>query len=132
MLSAQESSDAHSDVIVVDDEPAIVAVVQEALEDVHIAAEGCTLGWTAHACIRAKHPKVVILDVAMPGVNGIELFHLLRADPETRDIPVIFSTAYPTRLRTELPNLETMGAELLPKPFDIYDLEHRVAAKLVA
>ncbi len=70
MVSAQESSDAHSDVIVVDDEPAIVAVVQEALEDVHIAAEGCTLGWTAHACIRAKHPKVVILDVAMPGRSG--------------------------------------------------------------
>ncbi len=77
-------------------------------------------------------PDVAIIDIYLPGMNGIELFHSLRADPATRDIPVIFSTAYPTRLRTELPDLETMGAELLPKPFDIYDLEHRVAAKLVA
>ena len=54
----------------------------------------------------------------MPSVDGIQLFYLLRGDPTTKDIPVIFLTAYPEKVRNELPNHLDMGAVILPKPFN--------------
>lgn len=114
-------------VVVVDDEPAIVDVVCDALDDADLETVGCLHGQEAHACIRAIQPKVVILDVQMPGVDGVEVFHSIRADPETQAIPVIFFTANANKLRQRLPNYQRMGAELLPKPFNLdrlLDLVH--------
>src|SRR5688572_23570342 len=64
----------HPAVIVVDDDVAIVEVVRDALFDEGIACESCPYGHRAHACIRAKQPQVVLLDIQMPEVNGIQLF----------------------------------------------------------
>ena len=105
--------------VVVDDEPPIVAVVCEALEDAGIRTVGCELGHEAHACIRCKQPKVVILDIQMPEVDGVQVFQQLRTDPATTAIPVIFLTANAHILKQRLPNYQEMGAELLPKPFHI-------------
>ena len=109
-------------VVVVDDEPAIVEAVVEALEDAGIAAEGCQHGAQAQWCIRRTQPDAVILDVQMPVVDGVELFQYLRADPKTSAIPVIFFTANADKLRQRLPNFRAQGAELLPKPFHIDQL----------
>ena len=106
-------------VVVVDDEQLIVDVVCEVLDDAGLDAVSCTHGHEAIACIRSTEPQVVILDVQMPGVDGIEIFQTMRADPQTRSIPVIFFTANASRLKTWLPNYRQMGAELLPKPFNI-------------
>ncbi len=107
-------------VVVVDDELAIVDVVCEVLTDAEVAtASGCPYGRRAYPCIRRKHPAVVILDVQMPDVDGIEVFRLLRADPDTRTIPVIFVTANVHKLVQQLPDYQALGAHLVPKPFDI-------------
>ncbi len=121
-----------TDVIVVDDEAVLVEVVREVLGDANIVADACPMGWKAHQCIRTKQPKVVILDVQMPLVDGIQLFHLMRADPKTRDIAVIFFTANAHRVRDQLPNFEELGAELLPKPFDTAKLLALVEKALAA
>jgi len=118
-------------VVVVDDEPAIVEVVCDALEDADFNTIGCARGQEAHACIRANQPGVVILDVQMPGVDGIEVFEHLRADPLTRSIPVIFFTANVEKLRQRLPDYGSLGATLLPKPFNVaklLDLVERAVA----
>src|SRR5918997_2195943 len=91
-------------VLIVDDEPAIAAVVCAVLEESDIPADACPVGWEAQRCIREQQPKVVILDVRMPSVDGIQLFYTLRADPRTRTIPVIFLTANPQNVERELPN----------------------------
>lgn len=118
------------DVIVVDDDPPIVETVCEILADHHIAAASCPLGWTAQQCIRQQQPKVVMLDVQMPAVSGIELFYLLRSDPKTRHIPVIFFTANPAKVVEEIPNFRAMAAELLPKPFHMDKLLELVGRSL--
>jgi two-component system, cell cycle response regulator DivK len=41
-----------------------------------------------------EHPDLVIMDVDLPGISGLEATRLLKADPETRDIPIIITTAY--------------------------------------
>ncbi len=119
-------------IVVVDDEPAIVEVVCAALDDVDVAADSCPHGTRAHACIRDKQPKAVILDIQMPGVDGIQLFRQIRADPNTSAIPVIFFTANAHVLRERLPNYRAMGAELLPKPFDVDRLLDLVERTLAA
>jgi CheY-like chemotaxis protein len=55
----------------------------------------------------------------MPGVDGIELFEQLRADPATAMLPVIFLTANSRTLEQRLPDYRARGAVLVPKPFQI-------------
>src|SRR5687767_5006350 len=87
---AANSDAADPAVVIVDDEPALVSMVCDFLSDEGIPTESCPYGMQALACIRTRQPKVAILDIQMPVVDGIQLFQLLRADPQTRDIPVIF------------------------------------------
>ncbi len=117
-------------VVIVDDELAIVDIVCAILEDEGIAATSCPHGLRAFTCIRTKQPKVIILDVQMPEVDGLTLFVQLRADPLTRTIPVIFYTANAHVVRKCLPNYQTMGATLLPKPFDVQALVDMVSDAL--
>ena len=121
-----------STVVVVDDDRMIVEVVCDVLEDEGIPTSGCPYGRRAIACIREKQPKVVILDVQMPEVDGIHLFRLLRADPTTRSLPVIFFTANAYKLQERLPDYEAQGATLLPKPFDMDKLIDAVTQALAA
>src|SRR5688572_21107195 len=105
--------------VVVDDEPAIVEVVCEALADAGIHTEPCYHGNEAYSYIRRAQPGVVILDIQMHGHDGIEVFRQMRGDPITAAIPVIFFTANSQKLLERLPNYRELGAVLLPKPFNI-------------
>ena len=119
------------DVVVVDDELPIVELVCDVLNDEAITAEGCP-HIQALTCIRRKQPKAVILDIQMPGVDGIEVFQQLRAEPSTATIPVIFFTANADRLLGWFPDFEALGATLLPKPFDLTRLLAIVTRTLAA
>lgn len=118
-------------VLVVDDEPAITEVICAALEDAGLRAQGCTHAAEAFWFMQRARPNVVILDVQMPGVDGITLLQQLRADPHTAGLPVIFLTAHAYQLHQRLPNFAALGAHLLVKPFDLarlLDLVHEAAA----
>ncbi len=136
MLSVQTgnrvSEGTGATVVVVDDEPAIVEVVCAALDMADVAAVGCMYARDAARCIRETRPQVVILDVQMPGVDGVEIFRSLRADPGTSSIPVIFFTANADKLKQRLPDYRALNAELLPKPFDITRLLDLVESALAA
>jgi CheY-like chemotaxis protein len=109
-------------VIVVDDEPPLVDLVCDVLNDEGIAAKPCPHGHEAHPCIRREQPKAVILDIQMPEVDGIQLFYLLRSDPATAHIPVIFFTANANHLLRRYPNYDQLGATLIRKPFHVEEL----------
>lgn len=78
-------------VLVVDDEPPMVELVCDCLEDAGIAAMGCAQSSDAYASIAQYRPALVILDVQMPEVDGLKVFRQMRADPALRETPVIFS-----------------------------------------
>ena len=119
-------------VLVVDDDLPIVEVVCAVLDEAQIAAAGCTQSQMAYPWIRAHQPHVVLLDVQMPGLDGVEVFRQLRADPLTCAIPVIFFTANAPKLQQRLPDYQTLGVELLPKPFDVDTLLGAVTRVLAA
>ena len=50
-------------------------------------------GTSALECVRAKLPDLVVMDLAMPGLDGWELTHILKADPSTSGIPILALTA---------------------------------------
>jgi CheY-like chemotaxis protein len=103
-------------VVVVDDEAPIVAVVCEVLEGEHVRAVACDNGNKALACIHVEKPDLVVLDVQMSGMDGIQIFQQMRADPRTAGIPVIFFTANTDLVTQRLPNFKALNANLLPKP----------------
>ncbi len=117
--------------VVVDDERPIINLVCDTLEDAGIDTIPCDHGSKAYACIQRERPRVVILDIQMPVVDGIQLFELMRADPATADIPVIFFTANAHILRQRLPNYTTMNAQFLPKPFNVDALVTAVEAAIL-
>jgi two-component system, OmpR family, response regulator len=66
---------------------------------------------------REDRPDVILLDLMMPGLDGMATFHALRGDPETSGIPVVFLTA--KAMSSEAERLKSLGARgVLIKPFD--------------
>ena len=105
-------------VLLVDDEPDIRLIGEISLTrvggfDVRVAASG----EEALALVREAHPDVVLLDVMMPGMDGPTVLRLLRDDPSTRGIPVVFVTGKVQRHEV-LEYLELGASGVLSKPFD--------------
>ena len=112
-------------VLVVDDEQDIREIVSMSLETWRGWEVTCVAsGAEAVERVRAMRPDVVLLDVMMPGQDGPDTLAALRADPETRDVPVVFLTAK----MADRSRFVAMGAAgVLPKPFDPMRLGDQLA-----
>ncbi len=117
-------------IVVVDDDPAIVALVRTILEDEGYVTTGCVGGRNATRCIRHAPADLVVLDLQMPDVDGAQVFQALRADPRTRTLPVIFITAYADDLEQHVPQYAAQDAVVLHKPFAIASLVLLVTTQL--
>lgn len=78
-------------ILAVDDSPANIDVVKEALSPEYLV-KAAVDGKTALKIVQQKMPDLILLDILMPDVDGYEVCRLLKADPATRDIPIIFLT----------------------------------------
>ncbi len=110
-------------VLVVDDDAAIVDLLETALEDQGYQVFA-TVGAAAVPLARDLQPAVILLDINMPGMDGIEVSRRLRADPATEHIPIIVMSAQ-DRLRATGPLMPVN--DRLPKPFEIATLYAKVA-----
>ena len=79
-------------VLVVDDDPGLRALLRASFEVAHIDVEEADGAAAADEAIAARLPDVIVLDVAMPGMDGISFCRKLKADPQTRPIPVVLLT----------------------------------------
>ncbi len=77
-----------------------------------------------------KDPDVIILDIVMPEIDGLETCKWLKANPKTRDIPIIFLTALHGDIRTKVAALDAGGDAFLSKPFDRTELIAQVHAMI--
>lgn len=105
-------------VLVVDDEDDIRRVARLSLETVGgmevLEAPG---GAEGVRTAETEQPDVILLDVAMPAMDGVATLSALRANPATSRIPVVFLTA--KAMTPELQRLQELGARaILVKPFD--------------
>jgi putative two-component system response regulator len=108
-------NEAVSTILIVDDSPENLAVLNELLQPdyrVLIATSGEKALQIANA---DPGPDLIMLDVMMPGMDGYEVFTRLRANPGTRDIPVIFVTAM-NSVEAEMRGLEAGAVDYITKP----------------
>ncbi len=113
-------------ILVVDDEEAVVEFVGSLLEDSGYRILRAYDGRSALDLARAERPDLIIADIMMPIMNGIELCRQLRAAPETQDTPIILMTA------GRLPAHDCPNTVALAKPFDLDTLEAIVARAIPA
>lgn len=110
-------------VLVVDDDAAIVQLLETALEEDGYTVFA-TFGAEAITLARTLHPAVILLDINMPGMDGIEVSRRLRDDPATADIPIVVMSAQ-DRLRATAALMPV--DDRLPKPFEIARLYATIA-----
>jgi CheY-like chemotaxis protein len=117
-------------VLVIDNEEYIREVAQICLEtvagwEVLTAASG----QEGLEVAEAEKPDAILLDVMMPGMDGMKTFQHLQANPTTKEIPVIFLTA--KVLSSDLHHYRTLGIKAaISKPFDAMELAGKVASPL--
>ena len=115
------------DVLVIDDHPQSVEPVVRMLRRDGCEANCVESAAAALASLAAKRPRLVLLDIAMPEMDGIELLRELRRRPETKDLPVVMLTADPLRA----PEAMQLGAlDYIVKPVDLPALRKRLAKYL--
>ncbi len=116
-------------VLVVDDEPDIVALVAYHLAKAGYRVATAATGTDALAAARDERPSLIVLDLMLPGLSGFEVLEQLRADDATRSIAVLMLTA-----RREEPDrihgLSLGADDYLAKPFSPQELVLRVGAIL--
>jgi DNA-binding response OmpR family regulator len=116
-----------SHVLVVDDEPAIVAVVRGRLEQEGLGVRAVASGEEALAHVEADSPDLVVLDVMLPGIDGFEVLRRLRSAGCT--VPVIMLTARDEDV-DKIVGLELGADDYLAKPFNPRELSARIRAVL--
>ncbi len=80
-------------IILVDDDPSIVELFHDILEGRGYQVKTFQRGWEALQAVSRERPDLMILDIMMPRVNGYEVCQILKENPKTENIPVIFLTA---------------------------------------
>jgi DNA-binding response OmpR family regulator len=112
-------------VLVAEDDPDTATAIKATLEErLHITVDHVTNGALVLDQISATHPDLVILDVSMPGLNGIDVFDLLRGSASFVDVPVLFLTAVPDRAEQAFARFGV--SDVMAKPFDADALVRRV------
>lgn len=132
---SQKSESARSDrvaaeenvieVLVVDDDPTNRAVCKGCLQKTGYRIREAGDGHAALAEVQAHRPDVIIMDVMMPNMDGLECTRALRADPDMRDIPIIIVSAL-SRTEDILAGLQAGADEYISKPIRSSELTLRV------
>jgi diguanylate cyclase (GGDEF)-like protein len=115
-------------VLVVDDTPQNIELLDECLSPLY-RVKVATGGERALALCAAEVPDLIVLDVMMPGMDGFETLRRLKANPVTRDVPVIFATAKGDKT-DEHAGLQLGAADYVTKPIHIPVLLARIKTHL--
>ena len=110
-------------ILVVEDDSALREFLCTALAD-EFDVECAASGEEAIELAQATRPDVVLLDVMLPGVNGLDVVRRIRSDPTLSGIPVLVMTAFS---EIDAGEAEAAGANrFLAKPFDLHELKAAV------
>ncbi|MFT4028819.1 MAG: response regulator transcription factor [Protaetiibacter sp.] len=113
--------------LVVDDEPSLAELIQMALRYEGWQVETATDGATALSKARAFQPDIIVLDIMMPGLDGLEVLRRLRASGD--DVAVLFLTAKDAVMDRVI-GLTAGGDDYVTKPFSLEEVVARLRALL--
>ena len=108
-------------VLIAEDDPDVADVLAQVIGErnclaTHVVANGALVP----DAIAASRPDLLILDVSLPGLSGLDVFDLVRSDPRYQGVPVLFLTATPEKAAGVFS--PTGEHRVMAKPFDLDDL----------
>ncbi|MCC6165875.1 MAG: response regulator transcription factor [Caldilineaceae bacterium] len=116
-------------ILVVDDDPQIVRLVRSYLEQAGLQVDTVSHGDDVLPALRSRRPDLVVLDLMLPGKDGLEITRLLRADPALAALPILMLTARVDDIDRIL-GLELGADDYVTKPFNPREVVARVKAIL--
>jgi two-component system alkaline phosphatase synthesis response regulator PhoP len=116
-------------ILIVDDEKDIVELVAYNLEKEGYETLKALDGEKALQLVRTKTPDLVVLDLMLPGIQGLEVCRRIRKDPQTAAIPIIMLTAKGEEI-DKIFGLEVGADDYITKPFSVKELQARIKAVL--
>ncbi len=118
-------------VLIAEDDPAIARLLGDGIGDqLDVETDVIMNGALVPDAIAARRPDLIVLDVALPGLSGIDIFDLVRGQESLQSVPVLFLTASPERARSVF---APAGVHrVMAKPFDLAALVTAVREMLAA
>ena len=116
-------------ILVVDDTPTNLQVLFDLLSEQGYRVASAKNGETALQRVQSSEPNLILLDVMMPGIDGFETCQRLKANPATRDIPVIFMTALSDSV-DQVKGLSLGAVDYITKPIQHEEVLARIRVHL--
>ena len=116
-------------ILLVDDTPALLSKLEAFLQESGFRVMTAKNGFEALQRIEQERPDLILLDILMPGLDGFETCRRLKAQPATRNIPVIFLTAL-SELDDKIRGFELGGVDYILKPPQLQEVLVRVNTHL--
>ena len=113
----------------VDDDNTIRDIEVYTLTQTGFEAKGFADGISMLEALKNEKPELIVLDIMLPGKDGVEVLKEIRQSPETRKIPVIMATAKGTEM-DKIQGLDTGADDYLVKPFGVMEMVSRIKAVL--
>ena len=116
----------NKNILVVDDDSNLLYLLKSGLEVMGYSVTACGNAAEANKALQGFRPDVILMDVSMPGEDGISLCRNLKLSKDTADIPVIMLTAF-TDEKT-FHDAMLFGANgFLTKPFDMAEVDKKIS-----
>ena len=113
-------------ILIVDDEPDVTELLKYKLEQDGHLCQVVNNPLSFISVAREFNPNLILLDIMMPELNGLQLCKMVRSDPKMNTIPIIFLTAR-GEVEDRIKGLESGGDDYISKPFNTKELMLRVA-----
>ena len=113
----------------VDDDSTIRDIEVYTLNQTGFEAKGFADGLSMLEALKAETPDLIVLDIMLPGMDGVEVLREIRQNSETKKIPVIMATAKGTEM-DKIQGLDTGADDYLVKPFGVMEMVSRIKAVL--
>ena len=118
-----------SKVLIVEDDPDIVDILSYNLKQADLKVTSVPDGSSALAEVKRRLPDLILLDLMLPKVDGLEVFRLLKSEPETKNVPIIMITAKGEEV-DRIVGLELGADDYIIKPFSPREVVLRVRSVL--
>jgi sigma-B regulation protein RsbU (phosphoserine phosphatase) len=122
-------SSTKGDILVVDDTPANLRLLSQMLNEQGYKVRPVLDGRLALAAAQAKPPDLILLDIRMPDLNGYQVCERLKAESQTKDIPIIFISALDA-IQDKVKAFKVGGVDYITKPFHVEEVLARVETHL--